>query len=81
MLSVKGNSVYLTRFNNDTSHAFMCFECATAIDVLTLVIALFSFTRNIATAFGMSSSLAFRAMHHLKLSLSKHGGKGCPYLE
>lgn len=81
MLSVKENSVYLARFNNDTSHAFMCFECATAIDILTLVIALFSFTRNIAAAFGVSSSLAFRAMHHLKLSLSEHDGTGCLHFE
>jgi len=81
MLSVKGNSVYLTRFNNDTRHAFMCFECAAAIDILTLVIALFGFTRNITAAFGVSSSLALRAMHHLKLSLSEQGWAGCMYFE
>jgi len=81
MLSVQGNSVYLTWFNNDTRHAFMRLKCATAIDILTLVIAFFGFTRNITTALGVSSSLALGAMHHLKLSLSEQGRAGCIHFE
>ena len=74
MLRVKWNPVYLTRLNNDTRHAFMRLECAAAIDILTLVIAFFGFARNITAAFGVSGSLALRAMHHLKLSSIKRGG-------
>jgi len=39
---VQLNGMNCSRFNNDVSNRFMCFECTTAINILTLVITLFS---------------------------------------
>lgn len=45
-------------------NAFMRFKGAAVINVLALVIAFFSLTRDVAAAFGMGSILAKQAMHH-----------------
>jgi len=37
------------RLNNDVSNGLMCFECAAAINILTLVITLFSIEAQVTT--------------------------------
>jgi len=51
----------------------MSFKSAAAIDVLALVITLFGLFGDITAAFGMSSSLAQRAMHHVVFLTDRAG--------
>ena len=66
--------IYLAWLNDDSSNALMSFESATAVDVLALMVTFFCFTRNVTAAFGVCGSLAARAMHHGKPSLSNEAG-------
>lgn len=52
------------RFNDDVSNRLMRFKCATAIDVLTLVITFFGVKAQITAGTGVCCVLAFRAVHH-----------------
>ncbi|MCW2453371.1 UNVERIFIED_ORG: putative membrane protein [Rahnella aquatilis] len=58
------NGMNCSWLNNDVSDRLMSFECATAIDVLTLMIAFFGVDAQITAGTGVCCVLAFGAMHH-----------------
>jgi len=58
------NGMNCSWLNNDVSDRLMCFECTAAINILTLVITLFSVEAQVTTGTGVSGVLAFRAVHH-----------------
>ena len=58
------NGMNCSRFNNDVSDRLMGFKRATAINVLTLVIAFFGVDAQITAGACVCCVLAFRAVHH-----------------
>jgi len=58
------NSMNSSWLNDDVSNRLMRFERATAIDVLTLMIAFFGVDAQITAGTGVCCVLAFGAMHH-----------------
>lgn len=71
VLAVQADFInYAWRYDH-ACYGFVRLERTAAVDVLTLVIAFFGLTRYVSAAFGVSSSLAKRAMHHGEPTLNK----------
>lgn len=64
LIRVQLNSMNRPRLNNDVSDGLMGFKRATAINVLTLVIAFFGIDAQVTTGTSVGGVLAFRAVHH-----------------
>lgn len=58
------NGMNCSWLNNNVGDRLMCFKCATAIDILTLVITFFGIDAQITAGTGVCCVLAFRAVHH-----------------
>lgn len=64
LIWVQLNSMNCSWFNDDVSDWFMGFKRATAVNILTLVIAFFGIDAQVTAGTGVGGVLAFRTVHH-----------------